>query len=360
MPKSRALAAINLQPTDRIPSQEWIDHPQFVHELTGIDPFEHPAQAVIETVKRLDLDWIWDIPRKAVSFGEEEASKVTEDGVTMTKWGFTGSIWEEEDLFEDADDVLTFSPLEEAESHKRGVRILTEAYRKDRYESPLRGQEEIGEHALVTGLYYTTLFQSCIMTFGWENFLEAAASEPEDFSRILDEFTEISVQNIRQWVQSPCPVCFFHDDLAISSGLVFPPDWYRREIFPRYEKIFEPVKEAGKTIHFVSDGRYEELMPDLYSLGVRGFMIDPDNDLQTALTNYGKDCTILGNIDTAILTSGSTEDVRSEVKRCADLGKRYPGYFFRAAGDLPHNIPLENIREYFRTKEAVGARINTN
>jgi uroporphyrinogen-III decarboxylase len=236
------------------------------------------------------------------------------------------------------------------------VRILTREYRQDRYESPLRAQEEIGEQALVTGLYYTTLFQACIMTFGWENFLEAAASEPEAFGRILDEFTEISVENIRQWVQSPCPVCFFHDDLAISTGLVFPPDWYRREIYPRYERIFEPARQAGKTIHFVSDGRYEELMPDLYALGVRGFLIDPDNDLEAALGRFGRDCAILGNIDTSILTSGTPADVHAEVKRCAGLGKRFPGYFFRAAGDLPHNIPLDNIRAYFAAKQELGTR----
>ncbi|MGC9451836.1 MAG: uroporphyrinogen decarboxylase family protein, partial [Oceanipulchritudo sp.] len=350
MSKARALAAIQLQPTDRIPSQEWIDHPGFVRELTGIDPYRDPAGAILETVRKLDLDWIWDLPREAVAFAEGEASKVTEDGVTMTRWGFSGSIREEESLFADADDVLTFSPLEEARTHARGVRILTEAYRLNRYTGPLRAQEEVGDSALVTGLYYTTLFQSCIMSFGWENFLEAAASEPEAFGRILDEFTEISVENIRQWVQSPCPVCFFHDDLAISSGLVFPPAWYRREIFPRYEQIFEPARQAGKRIHFVSDGRYEELMPDLHALGVRGFMIDPDNDLQATLARFGHDCAVLGNISTHILTSGSVDDVRAEVRRCADLGKHWPGYFFRAAGDLPHNIPLANIRAYFEAK----------
>jgi hypothetical protein len=32
------------------------------------------------------------------------------------------------------------------------------------------------------------LFQFPIMTFGWELFLTAAASEPERFQRVLQEF----------------------------------------------------------------------------------------------------------------------------------------------------------------------------
>jgi uroporphyrinogen-III decarboxylase len=189
------------------------------------------------------------------------------------------------------------------------------------------------------------------MAFGFENFLLAAMTDPDRFDQILDQFTEISIANLTEWVKDDCPICVCHDDLAIGQGLVFPPDWYRKHIFPRYERIFEPIKNAGKKLVFVSDGNYMDLIDDLLALGADGLLVDCFMDLQTVLKKCGPGRIVIGNIDTRILTNGTRQQILTEVKRCAEMGKAHPGYFFRAAGDLPHNIPLENMRTYFGAKQ---------
>ena len=40
MSYDRFIKAVNLQPVDRVPANEWLDHPEFVKELTGI-PIHH-------------------------------------------------------------------------------------------------------------------------------------------------------------------------------------------------------------------------------------------------------------------------------------------------------------------------------
>jgi uroporphyrinogen-III decarboxylase len=118
----------------------------------------------------------------------------------------------------------------------------------------------------------------------------------------------------------------------------------------------EPAREADKIIVIVSDGRFEELIPDLIALGIHGIQIDTSNDLQSVLERYGDDHAVVGNIDTQILTWGGYEEIKAEVGRCAELGKRYPGYMFKAAGDLPHNIPMANIEAYVELKRELGRR----
>ena len=61
-----------------------------------------------------------------------------------------------------------------------------------------------------------------------------------------------------------------------------------------------------------------------------------------------------GNAHIDKLTYGTTEDVRKEVKRCMEYGHKYPGYVMKVTGDLPHNIPLDNIKAYFHYCKEYG------
>jgi uroporphyrinogen-III decarboxylase len=180
--------------------------------------------------------------------------------------------------------------------------------------------------------------------------------EPERFAHTIDLFTEFSIRNVKEWLKEDIEVMFCHDDLSLSRGLVFPKEWYHKYIFPNYERIFDPIKKAGKKIIFVSDGNYTQLIDDLFAVGVDGLIVDNYVELDPVIRKYGKEKVICGNVDSRILTEGSIESVKKEVKRCMDIGKKYPGYFIRAAGDLPHNIPLENIECYFDSCREMGRR----
>lgn len=352
MSKKRALTAMNLEATDRVPCQEWIDHPEFIKKVTGIDPFEQPTEAVVAVLKALDIDWYVGIPEKSRKFEDGETSK-TENGVKYTEWGFTGSQWEDEHIFKDEEDVLSYNPFEDKSGR---VRIATKKYRRDRINDCLKGQPLVGDSTLVTGLYYTTLFQCFILAFGWELFLITARLEPERFKNTIELFTQFSIQNVEEWLKEDIEVMFCHDDLSLSRGLVFPKEWYDENIFPNYERIFDPIKKAGKKIIFVSDGNYSSLIDDIFAVGADGLIVDNYVDMESVIMKYGNTKIICGNVDSRILTEGTTEDVKKEVKRCMDAGKRYPGYFIRAAGDLPHNIPLENIECYFDSCYKLGKR----
>lgn len=260
MSRKRALRAMNLEQTDRVPCQEWIDHPEYIRKMTKIDPFEYPTEAVIEILKVLDVDWYVGIPEKSRKFKDGETSKI-EEGIHYTEWGFTGSQWEDEHVFSDEEEVLSYNPLDDQDGC---VRISTPQYRKERIDDFLKGQKLAGETTLITGLYYTTLFQCFIMAFGWELFLVTARLEPERFKRTIELFTEFSVRNMKEWLSYDPEVMFCHDDLSLSRGLVFPKEWYIGNIFPNYERIFDPIKKAGKKIIFVSDGNYSELIDDLF------------------------------------------------------------------------------------------------
>lgn len=353
MSYARAIAAINRQPTDRIPQTEVLQHPGYMHKTSGIDPYEDTVASYFRTIELLDLDWMIGIPEKAVRFPKGQLSMDLPDGRRLTDYGISGSEWEAESPFTSPEEVLRYRPLEDAEGK---VRWLLPKERQKFRGLPERDQALAGKTCLSTGNYYTTLFQYGIYAFGWENFLLAAAMDPATFDVILWQFAEISRQNVDDFTSGDCPVCFIHDDVATSRGLVFAPEWYRKYLYPKYEMILEPAKRRGKRIVYVSDGNYSEVMPDLFAVGVEGIFFDERNDLTAIIKRWGRDKIIAGNIDVQIITWGTPEDIRREVRRCCDLGRDCPGYFLKCFGDIPHNIPMENLDVYFDACRTYGRR----
>lgn len=344
MAKDRLLKALNLEYTEAIPQTETLEHPAYIKKITGIDPFEQPCEALKAAAQKLDLDWIYSLPKRAYKFEPGETKKQLDSDSFVSEWGFTGSTWHVDTHFEDEEQVLSYDPFAQYSSMdelRRSIRAGLQATLDD--------QARMGDSAVVTGLYYTTLFQWFILTFGWEMFLVTAGSEPERFKHTLQLFADMSVEHAKAWAESDIPFFFCHDDVAITRGLVFSKQWYIENLFPHYERIFAEIKKVGKKIIFVSDGNYTELVDDIFATGADGILFDWTFDLDSTLKKYGKNKVLIGNADTQVLTFGTMEDVKKEVMRCVNAGREYPGYIMKCSNDLPHNIPLDNIACYFDT-----------
>ena len=349
MSYQRALNTINLQPKQGIAHLENLDHPQFMQELIGYNPWDNPRQAYIDAYKALDADWVIGIPDRCVKIGSDKSSYHAEDGTVYTEWGLSGSAWREDYLFHDSESVLAFDPV----SNTPGEKLVTPEYNQKQIEQCREDQKAMGDSAMVSGLYYTTLFQFGIMIFNWELFLATAASEPKRFQKVLEGLAEVSRRNISMWAKEDMKLFFMHDDIAIEQGMVFNPEWYRKILFPLYEYIIEPIK-ARKDVKlaFVSDGNFIAVLNDLVTIGFDGFVINsPLMDIEEIAKRFGSRIFLAGGINTNVLTLGRPEDVVREVKTCLKRVRSAGGFFLHSGGDLPHNIPIENMRAYFSVKE---------
>lgn len=89
----RALKAINLEETARIPCAELIANPYFEKFVTGIDLYQHPLKARLKLIEILDLDLMWgsqvvlsDKPIKRL-FTMGESTLINKEGDLVVKWG---------------------------------------------------------------------------------------------------------------------------------------------------------------------------------------------------------------------------------------------------------------------------------
>lgn len=339
----RGWQAIYLEMPDRIPHTEYLTHRSFIMKVTGYDP-EDPSQAEqahAALARALDYDFIWSV------YDREWGLPKTNMG--RAKYYETEVPWEAYYPFRTVEEVLAFNPLEAAELPS--LDELTADVRRY-YE---KGQALYPE-AVFPGGFYNSVFTWCIKTFGWELFMMAAKTDPQRFEQILDQFTEISRIVVEAHIRAEIPIFLCHDDIVWAAGPVFSPAWMRQYVFPRLKRLWEPLREAGIKVLFCSDGNFNEFVDDLAQAGAEGFVFEPLTDLRYIVERYGRTHVIIGNIDSRILQCGTPEQIRAEVKRCADLGRSCPGYFFAVGNHIPYTVPIPNIECYLEAIQEYSKR----
>jgi len=343
MSYQRGWQAIHLEMPDRIPHTEYLFHRPFIKRITGYD-FEDPAEeekALSAIAKALDYDFIWS------TYGREWGLPETDMG--RAKYYQTETPWPSFYPFKSVEEVLAFNPLEAADLPT--IEELTTSVR----EYYKRGQA-VYPDAVFPGGFYNSVFTWNIKTFGWELFMVAAKTDPQKFEQILDQFTEISMMVVEAHIRAEVPIFLCHDDIVWARGPVFAPAWMREVILPRLKGLWTPLREADVKVLFCSDGNFDEFVDDLAEAGAQGFIFEPLTDLRHIVERYGQTHVIIGNMDSRILQYGSPKEIRAEVRRCADLGRSCPGYFFAVGNHIPYTVPIPSIECYLEACQEYGRR----
>jgi len=341
MSYERGWAALNLKMPDTIPHTEYCSHPGLVRYITGTDP-NVDGNAWRRFFELTDYDILW-----YSNDGPEWQGRTTCMGHAVFQEGGTDYNPNIHCPFKTPEEVLDFDPVKEY-----GLPDINE--RAQYFEQIYQSEQKASPTLVVPGGYYKTLISACIAAFGWEMFLSSAPLDYERFGRVLDGFFEITMANVRAWAKTSIKFFIQHDDIVWTEGAIFHPEWYRKYVFPKFKKLWNVLKDAGKIVLFCSDGNFTEFVDDIADAGADGFIFEPLTDLKYIVEKYGRTKVIVGNIDTRALTFGTKEDVRAEVRRCYELGRKCPGYFFAVGNHIPHNVPLENALYYLDLIREMG------
>ena len=138
----------------------------------------------------------------------------------------------------------------------------------------------------------------------------------------------------------------FGDDYGTQQGLILSKDLFNHAIKPRLDRLMEPIRRAGKRIHFHSCGKIDSLFGELNSLGVTSIWPQLPaydmNPLADACKEYGFSLSI--HTDRAYtMTHGSPDDVRALVNREFDIFRPDKGgaWFYV---EVDTGFPFENIQ----------------
>ena len=343
MGREAGLAALALEATDRVPRTEYSAHDthwELIRRVTGIDTrvVGNRGRASAAFVEAWDYAFLWATEVGRERLGRGRITRMGHGAYAELADGTADFDTRTARPFSSLDEMLALDPCREYGG--LDARALTTELER-RYQERCRRFPS----TLNMGGVYITLFSGLIEIYGWEGLLLALA-HPSELSRVVDGYAEWVAQFFRAYAATSIPVLMCHDDLCWSSGPAASPEWYRRALFPHLRRLLAPWKEAGKKVIFTSDGDYTLFFDDLVRCGCDAFVMEPHSDMADFAARHGHAHAFVGNADTRVLLLGGRDDIRREVERCFDVGRRCPGFVMAVGNHIPPNTPVDNALWY--------------
>lgn len=335
-------AALHLEMTDKIPRTEYSasEHWKLVSRVTGIAVTSlSPPQLQARASEAFRRAWDYGYDWRILTHNQIFDGKYTKMGHGV--YASDGADFSNEtmELFDDPEDALRLDPFQLYGA--RDPAALTAEFNRD-YHSVA---DQKPDYVPMTGIY-VTLMSGLLEILGWDMLLTCAGVDPKGFGALTNRYGNWIQQYFDALAKSDAPVVMVHDDIVWTSGPFVHPEFYRSFLFPNYKKLFAPLAEQGKVILYTSDGNYTQFVDDIAACGVSGFVLEPCTDMRMIAEKYGKTHSFTGNFDTRVLLSGTREDIDREMRRCMEIGRKYPGFFLAVGNHIPANTPVENALYY--------------
>lgn len=333
--RERVERTLSLQETDRVPIYDLLYNDSVIEYFTGRIPptGEEGLRITCEAIsKMLDMT-------RGVTGPSEPGVYKREDGCIVRRERWTS--WIEERPFKDEEGAKKWV----IESIERLKKTDVEEMAKRYLEYFKKVLDYVGDTVVLHAQTGTGL-DELRHSLGIELFSYLSADEPELISEYLDVYTDLQVSFIHRIADrelSPCALTY--GDIAYKERLLHPPDWLRREFFPRLKRLNDAWHEHGIKCLFHSDGYIMDVIPDLIDTGIDG--LNPIEtvagmDLKEVKRLYGDRLFIAGGIDVSqLLSNGTPEEVREVCEEAIKIG--YPGYFIGSTTELDNGARLENV-----------------
>ena len=331
-------------------------HPDFLKKL--IDYCNIKAADQDDAMEQLLLRYDIDFRRVGVLL-EPEAPlsdyRHMNDGWYVDCWGikrrWTGVYW---DIVESP---LKNATLEEIQKFPWPDISKIDLCSLDKHAEKARRLFEDTDYVVVAEHPVYGYFEIGCWMFGFDDFLYRLLGEPETaewfferYHRYVTDACELYYSKLGQYIH----VTTSGDDFGMQSGPFMSPELFRESIAPWYKKRITLTKSLCNIHYFHhSCGSVFRLVNDMLNIGIDilnpiqpgAFEMEPER-LKDA---FGGRVVFWGGIDEQnLLSNGTKEQVRDEVRRIADVLGKNGGYVMAASHNIQPDVPPENVDAMFR------------
>lgn len=323
--KERLLRAMRHEPVDCLPTQINYTGKMAARlaEAYGITTAELPAR-LDNHLLRVDLTY---------------PARLSTDGVASFDWWGAGFDTREEGYF------VCVSPLQEnpdldafawPDPHAPG--LLDDARRIMASDG--------GEHFVAPNFGWA-LFERAWSLRGMVEFFMDMAGNPGYAADLLDRIADIQAVLAQRFVDLGVDGGYFGDDYGGQVNMLMSPAMWRTLIKPRLDRMFAPFREAGLPILMHTDGRVEQILPDLVEIGLTVYNpVQPEvADFGWLRSTFGTRLAYYGGISTqSTMPFGTPEEVRTAVRKAvAELAPEGTGLLIAPSHRMMSDVPLANV-----------------
>ncbi len=199
------------------------------------------------------------------------------------------------------------------------------------------------------------LFERLQWIRGPENLYFDLAEDREELHELADKLIDHFLADITRSLKAGVDGMQFADDWGSQRALLISPKQWREFFKPRYQRLFEPVKNEGKFIFFHTDGWTLDILEDLHEIGVD--VLNPQHWLMGEAElgrRFGGRVCIRSDLDRQhIIPHGTAEEITEHVKQVIAAVGRFNGGLI-LHGEIGPDVPLENIKAMYAAFREYG------
>lgn len=334
--KERVFHAFAHEEPDRVPITEFVYSRKLYKEVLGYAPPYYRGEEVLRCAKAMEYD-LAVIPFGGFGgFSAENSSNKYQD-----EWG---TLYQHEETTWPVDAPVGFSIAtpEDLRNFTRPDPKLPQRLKEIKDGIRLAREYDMA----IAGSLRGPLSAGWLMT-GFENFCTSLYDEPEFIHEILALCADFFIEGGKRLIAEGVDAIVIADDYGSCVSPFFSMDHFREFIFPELARMAETFSNLGVPVILHSDGHIKPLLPDIAKMKITG--LHPleraaGHDLGEIKAAYGKRFTMIGNVDNkTTLVSGSTDDVRAEVRECIDAAALGGGYILASDHSVHDDIPNANV-----------------
>lgn len=147
------------------------------------------------------------------------------------------------------------------------------------------------------------------------------------------------------------------EDQGSQDGPFFSPKLYSKLLKSAHERICEPFRQKGLPRLLHSDGHLEPLIPQMIEAGfdaLHPVQNKAGMNVERLKQTYGERLTLIGGMDTRILSSGDLHAIENEVRSKIATAGRGGRYIAASDGPVPPTISFDNYKFFVGAVKKYG------
>lgn len=199
------------------------------------------------------------------------------------------------------------------------------------------------------------LFERAWSLVGMERLLLWMVEEPRAVKALICRIAEVKIRLTERLIEEvKVDGIMFGDDWGWERGLLMGPKFWREFIKPEQRRLYEACKRKGVLINQHTDGKVDEIIPDLIEIGVDILNpVQPEcHDLNRLKEEFGHVLTFHGAVSSRLLDKGRPEEVFEEVRVRINQLAPGGGFVLAPAHWVPY--PSENLEAFKEAAKRFG------
>ena len=245
--------------------------------------------------------------------------------------------------YKGAPDVL--APLLEAVSDIERIsweRLYEDEVIRELWETARLLAQGIGVHTLV-GASQWGPFTLAGHFYGVERLMRSIYKDPEAALAILDFTSELCFRYLEPFIRSGAEIVSIADPSA--SGDLISRTQFEHFVLPHLKKTIARLHESNVWVCLHICGNITSRLDLIPETDADLLSVDYKVDLQLVKETVGGKMAFSGNINpVGVMQNAAPADVAAACRDCLARAGSEPGYVLMPGCDIPHGVPLENIR----------------